>query len=100
MGVGGVGGRVPTNSWSLRSDPQRSKGSSATSRAINVMEVGTPPVGSNLCTPQLALSTALRNRLAKTESERSAIEELLSTETVPPAMTFQLHLPLLISHGL
>ena len=98
--VGGGGGRVPTNSWSLRCDPQRSKGSSATSRTINVKEVGTPPVRSNLCTPQLALSTAARTRFAKTESERSAIEEQLSTKTIHPAMTAQLHLPLLISAGL
>ena len=31
-------------------------------------EVGTPRVQSTLCTPQLALSTAVRNRVSKTES--------------------------------
>ena len=30
-------------------------------RHNSVKEVGTPPVGSNLCTPELALSTAARN---------------------------------------
>ena len=39
-----------------------------------IKEVGTPPVRSNLCTPQLALSTAVRKTDTKAESETPAVE--------------------------
>ena len=49
-----------------RSDPQRPKRPSATARTIDVKIVGTPPVRGNLCTQQLAVSAAVRNRGTKT----------------------------------
>ena len=59
-------GRVPMNGSSLRP-------SFLVSHRQNnnvVTEVGTPPVQSNLCTPQFALSTAVWDRVSKTQSPK------------------------------
>ena len=57
-----------------------------------VKEVGTPPVQSNLNTPQFALSTAVWDRVSKTQSPKDCCWNLLQKTA--------LHLPLLISPGL
>ena len=61
----------------------------------NDKEVGPLPVRSNLCTPLIAVSTAVREKVTKTVSEKQAIEDQLSSKTIHPAMTAQLHLPAL-----
>ena len=42
-------------------------------RIISGQEEGTPPVRSNLCTPLIAVSTALRNKVTKTVSEKQLL---------------------------
>ena len=70
------GGGLPINSLSLLSDQHRPKRQSAKTRTINIKKVVTLPVGSNLCIPQLALPTAVRNKVAKTvESREATVEE-------------------------
>ena len=61
----------------------------------NDKEVRPIPVRSNLCTPLIAVSTAVREKVIKTESEKQAIEDQLSSKTIHPALTAQLHLPAL-----
>ena len=39
----------------------------------NVKDVGTPPVRSNLCTSVFAVSTAVRNKVTKTVSEKQLL---------------------------
>ena len=57
-----------------RSNPQRPMRASATIRTIYVWVVGTSPVQSNLCTPQLPLSTAVGNKVTRTESREATVE--------------------------
>ena len=57
-----------------RSNPRRPMRASATIRTMYVWVVGTSPVQSNLCTPQLALSTAVGNKVTKTESREATVE--------------------------
>ena len=59
----------------------------------SVQEVGTPPVPNNLSTPQLALSTVIRNKVTEKVSEKAAVEEQTHL-----AMRAQLHLPDLQLH--
>ena len=47
----------------------------------NVKEVGIRPVRSDLCTPQLALSTAVRNGVLKTKPEGPAVETCSKRES-------------------
>ena len=71
-------------------------------RNYNVMEVGTPPMRSNLCTPLTAVSTAVRSEVTKDGVRKAAVEEQLSSKTVTVclAVRAQLQLPdLLISPG-
>ena len=77
------------NSSPLRSDPKRPP---VTTRTTSVKEAGTPPVRSSLCTPQLALSTAVRNS-HNDGVRRIAVEEQLGNMTILPAVRVQLHLP-------
>ena len=71
----GVCGGALMSSAFARSDPQRPKRPSATVRTTNVKEVGTPSVRSSLCTSLIAVSTAVRNKVAKTWSVRKAAVE-------------------------
>ena len=74
------------NSLSLLSNQHRPKRQSAKTRTMNIKKVVTLPVGSNLCIPQLALPTAVRNKVAKTvESREATVEEEISSKTVHPA---------------
>ena len=73
LGMGGV--PMIMNSLSPCSDPQRPKRVSATARTINVKEVGTMPLRSNLCnlifqqlslkTPHILLNKSDKNLLRK-----------------------------------
>ena len=72
------------------SDPQRPKSPSATTRTIDTKMVGTLPVRSNFCISQLALWTAVQNRVAKTESGEPAVEtwsKALSNSLWEPSST-------------
>ena len=64
------------NSSSQRSDPYRPKRPPCSHRQNNnVKEVGTPPVRSKLCTPLIAVSTAVRNNVVKTVSEKQLLKQ-------------------------
>ena len=69
-GWGGGGVQVPVHGLSVLSIPQKPMSHQPKQ---HIKELGTTPVGSNLCAPLLALSTATWNRVTVTESERPAI---------------------------
>ena len=92
--VGGGGGLVPMNSSSQCSDPRRpKKRPSATARKTDVKMVVTLSVRSNVCTPQLALSADVQNKVTEMLSKKATVEEHLSSKTIHPAMGVHLHLP-------
>ena len=70
----------------------------ATARTINAKEVGTLPAWSNLCTLQLALSTAVWSRVTRTERKTSCWK--LKQKIVYLTVRAQLHLPLQITPAL
>ena len=61
-------------------------------QGYNVKEVGTPPVPSNLRTPLIAVSTAMRTMSQRPVSEKATVEEQLCSKTIHPDMRAQLHL--------
>ena len=61
---------------------------------INVKEVGTPPVRSNLCTPLIAVLTTVQIKVTETVRE-ATVEAQLCSKTNHPDMRAQLHLPAL-----
>ena len=64
-GGGGSGRRV--RGWGV--------GGGGGSGTINVKEAGIPPVQSNLCTAQRSLSTAVQNRVTKTQTPDNQLLE-------------------------
>ena len=55
--------------------------------------MGTLPVRSNLCTPLIALSTAVRNKVSKTVSERRLLmNNSAAKQLIHPSMRAQFHL--------
>ena len=64
---GGAGGTYECLVLALRSAKTEE---TVSHRENNVKEMGTPSVPSSFCTPELALLTAVRNRVTKTEVRR------------------------------
>ena len=84
---GGGGGRIiPV----LR--PVKTEETVSHSQNNKVTAQGTPSVRSSLCISLIAVSTA-EQRHYKVIVRKAAVEEQLSSKTIYPAMTAQLHLP-------
>ena len=83
------------NSSSQALQPVKTGKTAATTRTIDFKEVGTSRTRSSLCTPQLALSTVVPDSVTKTVSKEAAVEDNISSKTIPTAARAQIHLPVL-----
>ena len=66
--------------WHVKKKKKKEEETVSHRQSNNIKEVAIPPVPSNLCTPQLALSAAVWNKVTKTVSETATVEKQLSSK--------------------